>query len=581
MFRSFGLKENPFHVSPDPRFLFSGPAYETAIAELMFGIQAHCGLLVLTGEAGTGKTTLMRHFLQWLNVRHFSSAYIFHAHLDPRDLYEFILRDFGIPVEATRKGELLVSLHRWLLLRQAEGDSPVVVIDEAQALSLRTLNELTSMLNLENAGGKLLQIVLAGQPELDEKLRLPESRALRQRIMVRCRLPLLTVEETGEYIETRLRGAGSSLAESTKIFPRQTVETIYSFARGIPRVVNLLCEHGLVGAYADHQTTVCPQNIRRAAAEFDLVGAPFTPVESHLILREPAARTEIARARLDETPEPERTAEVAAPMVEKLPVTTESNAAKDAAERSLEVVSAATSPEEFPIPAELIAAEDVAASQSELIIAVNSMEAVPVPIESKIAEDFAAPLLDVDDAAMLIEELPAAAEFKALESLTEPSLVTAAAFAAVHASAESVAAPAAPPSVVTVPDIKPKIALVAAREIAPKRVTMRAAIAHTPRTYAWRKRREVSAFQRYWQDVASSFIRDWRQFFRSLAPQMATVPALPSFRSDSVREKVMEPVRDWLTKPLNFGTTPRPKSRVRSPGGNSSSKTNERRGARV
>jgi hypothetical protein len=265
-------------------------------------------------------------------------------------------------------------------------------------------------------------------------------------------------------------------------------------------------------------------------------------------------------------------------MVEKLPVTPESNAAKDAAEQPLEVASAA-SLEESPIPAESIPVENVAALPSELVIAAISTESVPVTIESKIAEDFAAPLLDVDDTAMLIEELPAAAEFKALESLTEPSLVSAAAFAKVPASAESVAA--LPPPVVLVPATKPKIALVTAREIAPKQAKVRVAIAHTPRTYAWRKRREVSAFQRYWQDVASSFIRDWRQFFRSMAPQMATVPALPSFRSDSIREKVMEPVRDWLTKPLNFGTTPRPKSRVRSPGGNSSSKTNERRGARV
>jgi type II secretory pathway predicted ATPase ExeA len=294
MFRSFGLKENPFHVSPDPRFLFSGPAYESAVAELMFGIEAHRGLLVLTGEAGTGKTTLMRHFLQWLNVRHFSSAYIFHAHLDPRDLYEFILRDFGVPVESTRKSELLVSLHRWLLLRQAEGDSPVIVIDEAQAMSLRTLNELNSMLNLENPRGKLLQIVLAGQPELEEKLRRPESRALRQRIMVRCRLPLLTLEETSEYIDSRLRGAGNLVSGSTKVFPLETVETIYSFARGIPRVVNLLCEHGLVGAYADHQTTVSSQNIRRAAAEFDLAGAPFLPDQPHVVLRESLTPVESA-----------------------------------------------------------------------------------------------------------------------------------------------------------------------------------------------------------------------------------------------------------------------------------------------
>jgi len=105
MFRSFGLNENPFHVSPDPKFLFSGAAYETALAELMFGIESRRGLLVLTGEAGTGKTTLMRHFLHWLKDRQFSSSYIFHSHLDPRDLFEFVLRDFGVAAESTKKSD--------------------------------------------------------------------------------------------------------------------------------------------------------------------------------------------------------------------------------------------------------------------------------------------------------------------------------------------------------------------------------------------------------------------------------------------------------------------------------------------
>src|SRR5205807_6539731 len=211
--------------------------------------------------------------LQWLNSRQFSSAYIFHTHLDPADLFEFILRDFGVAVESTKKSDLLATLHRWLHARQAEGDSPVIIIDEAQALSLRTLSELNLLLNLENIRGKLVQIVLAGQPELEEKLRRPESRALRQRIMVRCRLALLSLEETGAYIASRLRGAGGS---GTHTFPVETIETIYSYARGIPRIVNLLCEQALIGAYADRQTVVFPGYIRRVAAEFDLVGAPVS-----------------------------------------------------------------------------------------------------------------------------------------------------------------------------------------------------------------------------------------------------------------------------------------------------------------
>ena len=269
LFGSFGLKENPFHASPDPRFLFAGPAYQTAIAELMFGVQARRGLHVLTGEAGTGKTTLMRHFLQWLADRHYSSAYVFHAHLAPTELFEVVLRDFGVAFDSSKKTDLVATLHRWLLARQAAGDTPVLIVDEAQALSIRTLSELRMLLNLENSGGKLLQIVLAGQPELVEKLHRPELGALRQRMMVHCRLPILTLEDTGEYINARLRGAG---AADPQIFSSDTVQTLYSFARGIPRVTNLLCERAMVVAYAEQHTVVSPTDVRKVAAEYDLEG---------------------------------------------------------------------------------------------------------------------------------------------------------------------------------------------------------------------------------------------------------------------------------------------------------------------
>lgn len=269
LFGSFGLRENPFHLSPDPRFLFSGQAYQTAIAELMFGVQSRRGLHVLTGEAGTGKTTLLRYFLQWLAERRYSSSYVFHSHLASAELFEFVLRDFGVPVESSKKTDLIAALQQWLLSRQGVGDTPVLIIDEAQALSIRTLSELRLLLNLENSNGKLLQIILAGQPELVEKLHRPELSALRQRMMAHCRLPVLTLEDTTEYIDARLRGAGAS---DPRIFSPETVQTLYSFARGIPRVTNLLCERAMSCAYAERHTVVSPANVRKVAAEYDLEG---------------------------------------------------------------------------------------------------------------------------------------------------------------------------------------------------------------------------------------------------------------------------------------------------------------------
>jgi general secretion pathway protein A len=272
IFSFFGLRENPFHVSPDLRFLFSTHAHESALAELLFAIQTRQGLIVLTGESGTGKTTLLRRVLDTLQHSGVSSSYVFHPRLDTLDFLEFVLEDFGVPYPPGRKGEVLQALHHWLLQRHQAGDTPVAIVDEAQALRAATLDELRLLLNLESAGGKLMQIVLAGQPELEEKLRRPELRQLRQRVMFRCHLPRLTLEETSAYMRSRLEIAG--LLED-ELFPCETVREIYHHSKGIPRTINLLGEHAIINAYSNQKRSVSPEDICQIASDFDLVENPL------------------------------------------------------------------------------------------------------------------------------------------------------------------------------------------------------------------------------------------------------------------------------------------------------------------
>jgi general secretion pathway protein A len=278
-FSYFGLRANPFHVSPDPRFYIPTPASESALSEIKFGIQTRQGLMVLTGEAGTGKTTLLQMLLEWLHGNGHSSSYIFHSLLEPADLFAFILRDFGISCASMEKGKVLQALHQWLIERHAQGDTPVIVIDEAQVLLPRTLDELRLLLNLETPAGKLVQIVLAGQQELESKLRRPELRQLRQRIVFHSRIAKMTLEETTNYISSRLASAGGD----GNIFPATAVEGIHTFSSGIPRVVNLLCEHSLIGSYAAQEQNISRKTVQSVAAEFDLAAKPMAwenPVEA-------------------------------------------------------------------------------------------------------------------------------------------------------------------------------------------------------------------------------------------------------------------------------------------------------------
>ena len=263
----FGLKENPFNVNPDPRYLFLTPHTQEALACLTYGIETRKGFILLTGEVGTGKTTLINKLLEWLHKERVFTAFVFNPRLSVSQFFDFMMADFGIPCESHQKGQMLLKLNQWLLDRYRAGERAVLIVDEAQNLSPQMLEEIRLLTNLETSTEKLLQIVLAGQPELEQKLNQPELRQLRQRITLRAKTRQLTLEETQGYIEERLRIAG---AENLDLFTPEAVAAVHRYARGIPRVTNLLCEHALVSSFADEKTPVPAEVVEEVARDFDL-----------------------------------------------------------------------------------------------------------------------------------------------------------------------------------------------------------------------------------------------------------------------------------------------------------------------
>jgi general secretion pathway protein A len=263
----FGLKESPFNVNPDPRYLFLTPHTQEALACLTYGIETRKGFILLTGEVGTGKTTLINKLLEWLHKERVFTAFVFNPRLSVSQFFDFMMADFGIPCESRQKGQMLVKLNQWLLDRYQAGERAVLVVDEAQNLSPQMLEEIRLLTNLETSTEKLLQIVLSGQPELEQKLKQPELRQLRQRITLRAKTRPLTLEETHGYILERMRIAG---AENPDIFSPEAVAVVHRYARGIPRVTNLLCEHALVSSFVDQKNPVPAEIVEEVARDFDL-----------------------------------------------------------------------------------------------------------------------------------------------------------------------------------------------------------------------------------------------------------------------------------------------------------------------
>jgi general secretion pathway protein A len=267
----YGLKEKPFNTTPDPKFLFFTAGHREALAQLLYGVQEAKGFIVMSAEIGTGKTTLLHALLRQLEGTNTAVAYVFNTTLGFDGLLEYSLRDFGIEKGGETRAAQLFALNNFLLERRRANQNTVLIIDEAQNLDPSTLEEVRLLSNFESPNGKLLQIVLAGQPELNDKLALPALRQLRQRVALRCTIPTLSAEETREFIRARLRIAG---ARDVGLFSDRAVRRIADWAGGIPRLVNIACDHCLLVGYADEKKHIDRDIVERAIKYFEAGDRP-------------------------------------------------------------------------------------------------------------------------------------------------------------------------------------------------------------------------------------------------------------------------------------------------------------------
>ena len=265
MYKSFfGLKANPFNVNPDPRFLFVTQHTREALACLAYGIQNRKGFMLLTGEVGTGKTTILNKLLEWLHTQRISSAFIFNPKLEVIQFFDFMLADFGIPCRSRDKSQFLLKLNQWLLERYRAREAAVLIVDEAQNLSAEMLEEIRLLTNLETSTEKLLQIVLSGQPELEQKLKLPELRQLRQRIRFTALKPMPC--RVRKQVRTSSNGWDCRREWAARSFEPGAVERVHKYSQGIPRVINLLCEHSLINSFVGQERPVSPEIVEEVCA---------------------------------------------------------------------------------------------------------------------------------------------------------------------------------------------------------------------------------------------------------------------------------------------------------------------------
>jgi general secretion pathway protein A len=256
----YNLKEKPFSLTPDPQFLYLSEQHQTAVESLLYGIYNKAGFMVVTGEIGTGKTTICRTLLERLdkNVR---TAVIFNSLLTGRELLESILEDFGYASRGKSRRELVETLNTFLVQRLSNGENAILIIDEAQNLSISVLEQIRMLSNLETEKEKMLQVVLLGQSEFDQMLKSPRMKQLNQRISIRLHLTPFSRSETESYVYHRLTLAGS---RGSITLSKSALDEIYKFSKGIPRLINLLCDRALMGGFVEQTYYIDKQVIKKA-----------------------------------------------------------------------------------------------------------------------------------------------------------------------------------------------------------------------------------------------------------------------------------------------------------------------------
>jgi general secretion pathway protein A len=246
----FGFKESPFSLSPDPAFFYRSEQHEEALANLVYGVQARKGFIVLTGEVGTGKTTMLECLRDYLETQYIEFAFIFNSRINTDQFFEMIAYDLNLSCSRASKTEVLFALNQLLVEQAQDGRTVVLIVDEAHNLEWDVLEEIRLLGNLENRNGKLLQIVLAGQPEFDRKLDAPNLRQLKQRIVLRYSLQPFTLRDAVEYMQSRLERAGMP---NQTVFSEELMAEIHLRTQGIPRVINAICDNLLLTAFALEQ----------------------------------------------------------------------------------------------------------------------------------------------------------------------------------------------------------------------------------------------------------------------------------------------------------------------------------------